>query len=443
MAGLVRAALLVLTGLALAGAPDAFAGEPGAGGGFAALTGHGGPVMAVDISEDGTRALTGSFDNALGLWDVASARLIRWLEGHDAAVKAVRFIDAGRAVSGGNDRTARIWDLENGETLHVLAGHTDAVEAVAISPDRRLVATAGRDGRAGLWDAGTGAHLGWLEGHGGPVNDVAFAGGLIYTASADGTIRIWNVATRQMRRIIVRHGFGVTALVIDPARGWLVYGGQDGGTRVIDLATDRVLADLTADRRPVLALAESRDGGRVAIGDGKGYIMVVAAADWSVARDFRAALKGPIWALAWDAAGERLLAGGIADSAHFWPVGVRAPGPLFDASDRPFLRDPATMSNGERQFQRKCSICHALGDDGVRRAGPSLAGLFGRRAGSWPGYAYSEAVSRSGIVWTEETIDALFAIGPELYIPGTKMPAQRIADPQDRADLIEFLRENS
>ncbi|RMD95137.1 MAG: cytochrome C [Alphaproteobacteria bacterium] len=432
-----------MAGLALAGALDAVGGAAGARAGFATLAGHGGPVMAVDISQDGARALTGSFDNSLGLWDVDSARLIRWLDGHEAAVKTVRFIDTRRAVSGGDDLTARIWDLETGETLHVLRGHTGVVEAVAVSPDRRLLATAGRDRRAGLWDIETGAHLGWLEGHGGPVNDVAFAGGLIYTASSDGTIRSWDPETRHMKRIIVRHGFGVRALLIDPARGWLVYGGQDGGTRVLELATDRLLADLTADRRPVLAIAESPDGSQIAIGDGQGHIMVVATADWSVTNDFRAALRGPIWALAWDGAGERLLAGGLSETAHFWPVGASAAGPLIDVSASGFLRDPASMPNGERQFLRKCSICHSLSDDGVRRAGPSLAGIFGRKAGTWPGYVYSDAVARSGIIWNEETIDALFDLGPEHYIPGTKMPAQRIADPQDRADLIEFLRENS
>ena len=83
------------------------------------------------------------------------------------------------------------------------------------------------------------------------------------------------------------------------------------------------------------------------------------------------------------------------------------------------------------------------GFDGVRRAGPTLAGLFGRRAGSVPGYVYSDTVANADIVWTEDTIDALFDLGPEHYIPGTKMPMQRIANPQDRADLIAFLKHNT
>ncbi|MEY8838721.1 cytochrome c family protein, partial [Cribrihabitans sp. XS_ASV171] len=56
------------------------------------------------------------------------------------------------------------------------------------------------------------------------------------------------------------------------------------------------------------------------------------------------------------------------------------------------------------------------------------------------GYLYSERLATSDIIWTEESIDALFDEGPDHYIPGSKMPMQRIAEKQDRADLIAYLR---
>jgi cytochrome c len=99
------------------------------------------------------------------------------------------------------------------------------------------------------------------------------------------------------------------------------------------------------------------------------------------------------------------------------------------------------MSNGERQFQRKCSICHTLGPDSARRAGPTLHNLFGRRAGAIPGYPYSPTLEKSQLVWSEETVDRLFDIGPDHFVPGSKMPMQRITNPADREDLIAFLRD--
>ncbi|MDJ0629018.1 MAG: c-type cytochrome [Rhodobacter sp.] len=410
--------------------------------GYGVLEGHGGPVMDVAVSADGTRALTASFDNSVGYWDLGSGA-VTWLEGHEAAVKAAVFAGPGRAASAGDDFAIEIWDLDTARRAHRLEGHQGQIKDLAVSPDGTELASAGWDGTVGLWSLETGRHDAWLKGHDGAVNDVVHAGNRIYTASADGTIRVWDRETGAQTRVLVRHGFGVTCLLLNEAAGWLVYGAVDGGTRVMDLASEEILADLTLDRRPVLDIAVNPDLTQIAVGDGEGHIMVVDTGRWDIVHDFRAAKRGPIWALAYDATGETVLAGGIDDAAYVWPVGAKADGPIIGTAERGFLQDPATMSNGERQFRRKCSICHSLSDDGLRRAGPSLAGLFGRKAGSVPGYFYSDIVANADIVWNETTIDALFDLGPDHYIPGTKMPMQRITNPQDRADLIAFLKEHT
>ena len=137
------------------------------------------------------------------------------------------------------------------------------------------------------------------------------------------------------------------------------------------------------------------------------------------------------------------MGGGMDDAAYIWPAYNRLEAPIMAITQREFLRDPEAMSNGERQFQRKCSICHSLTDDGARRAGPHLGGLIGRPAGSVDGYQYSETVATLPYAWDETTIDQLFDIGPDHYRPGSKMPMQRIVKPQDRADLIAFLKDNT
>jgi cytochrome c len=426
------------------------AGPAAADGGYARLEGHGGPVKGVAISPDGTRALTASFDYSVGLWDLRSASLVRWLEGHEAAANAVAFLpDGKRALSVGDDFALILWDLEAGALLRRMSGHQGKLIAVTVSPDGRLAASSGWDGRVGLWSLDDEAPVRWLTGHRANVNDATFTadGSKIYTASYDGTIRRWDVATGDLERVVVEHGFGVNHLVLNEEKGWLAYGAVDGAVRAIDLTTGVEITDLTADRRPILALAESRDRRFLAVGDGEGYVMVIDTQDWTIARDFRAAVRGPIWALAWDGAGEeaRLLAGGLADEAALWPVGG-ARDALF-SERRKFHTPPEEMSNGERQFVRKCSICHTLeparkpGD--TRRAGPTLYGLFGRRAGSVPGYRYSDALTGSAVVWEAETINALFELGPDHFTPGSKMPMQRIAELADRQDLIAYLRENT
>jgi len=80
-----------------------------------------------------------------------------------------------------------------------------------------------------------------------------------------------------------------------------------------------------------------------------------------------------------------------------------------------------------------------LSADAGPRAGPTLAGLYGRKIASLPGYNFSEALKKLDIVWTPETVAKLFEVGPAIYTPGTKMPEQRIGSPDDRRVLADFL----
>jgi cytochrome c len=91
---------------------------------------------------------------------------------------------------------------------------------------------------------------------------------------------------------------------------------------------------------------------------------------------------------------------------------------------------------GKAVYER-CLACHALAYD---RTGPRHCGLFGRRAGSVPGFAYSEAMKRSRIVWDEKTLN-LFLADPLKTVPGTSMGYAGVKDRQERADLIAYLKQ--
>ena len=84
---------------------------------------------------------------------------------------------------------------------------------------------------------------------------------------------------------------------------------------------------------------------------------------------------------------------------------------------------------GEQVYAR-CPACHALAID---RVGPRHCGLFGRLAGSVPGYGYSPAMKASGITWNDKTLDR-FLTKPLSVVPGSTMTYDGIADPKDRAD---------
>lgn len=94
-------------------------------------------------------------------------------------------------------------------------------------------------------------------------------------------------------------------------------------------------------------------------------------------------------------------------------------------------------SNGQRVFTQ-CMSCHAV-QEGRNLAGPSLYGIVGREAGTIPNFRYSDANKNSGIVWTEPTLFA-YLERPQQFIPGTIMAFPGLPKPQDRADVIAYLK---
>jgi len=91
---------------------------------------------------------------------------------------------------------------------------------------------------------------------------------------------------------------------------------------------------------------------------------------------------------------------------------------------------------GARRFE-ECVACHAL-EKGKESVGPSLYGVFGRKAGEGADFRYSPALKRSGITWDAASIDTFIA-DPQAIVPGNRMPYADIADAATRADLIAYM----
>lgn len=98
------------------------------------------------------------------------------------------------------------------------------------------------------------------------------------------------------------------------------------------------------------------------------------------------------------------------------------------------------VAKGEKVFAL-CRSCHVL-DEGVNRVGPSLHKVVGRKSGSVPGFAYSEANKNSGVTWTPEVLFE-YLEDPKAFMPGTKMAFPGIKDAQDRANLVAYLESQS
>ena len=92
---------------------------------------------------------------------------------------------------------------------------------------------------------------------------------------------------------------------------------------------------------------------------------------------------------------------------------------------------------GEAQF-KECAACHKLAA-GANDVGPSLHGIFSRKAGELADFRYSPAMKRSGVSWTPQTLDKYLA-DPQAFVPANRMPYAGMSNAADRADLIAYLQ---
>ncbi len=415
------------------------------------LVGHGGPVHAVRLNADKSLALTGSLDNAMMVWDLSAnpPKELKRFDDHEGWIKAVALLPGdARALAAEGGGLIRLWDLNTGRAVHAFSGHRAEVSALAVSPDGQWAASASTDRTARLWNLETLAPGPVLKGHGGPVNSVTFSGdgALVYTASYDGTIRVWASVGGEFKRVLYRHGFGINVLQLISDAGQIAFGSLDGRSGIVDLDSGEVVHEFERQNGPVLAMAFQDKPGLLAIsGTAKngrnvvGTIRVWRVGDWAAIEAYEDP-RGPIWAMDFGIDGRDIYYGGKDDFVTKWQVKPRKPfEPIQGPIPRRFeLSESASL--GELQFARKCSLCHTLRPDGKNRAGPTLYNLFGRRVGSLPGYPYSKALRGSDIVWSEETIAKLFSLGPNHYLPGTKMPLQRIKDGKKIDSLIAYLK---
>jgi cytochrome c len=400
----------------------------------AQLRGHGGPVRALAITQDGTSAISGSFDTSAIRWSLEKRAAAEVLRFHDGAVNAVALLRDGRAVTSGEDTRIAIWKPGEAKPATVLQGHKAPVVSLVVSPDSAMLASASWDHTARLWPL-AGGEPRVLEGHKDNVNGVAFTpdGKSVVTAGYDATLRIWSLAGGAPDVITLPTPLNTVAVASD---GEIVTAGADG--KVYFLTADgQVKGDVEIGTVPVIAVAMSPDGKLVAAAGIRGSVAIIDRATRNIERT----LVGPglpVWSVAFFPDSRTLLTGGTDRMIRRWDAIKGEPiGDVLTGAPE----DPLAAYAGDpgAEVYRACVACHTLnGNEGVR-AGPTLAGLFGRRIATLPGYNFSEALTKMDIVWTPETVSKLFEVGPNEYTPGTKMPEQRIGSPEDRDALMRFL----
>jgi WD40 repeat protein len=220
------------------------------------LLGHTDSINCVAFGPDGTWLASGSRDETVRLFDVASGATIRTLD-VGGAVEALAISGDGRflacAATRFGDWTVKVYQVASGALDQTLRGHEGGVLGVAFSPDGQQIASASVDRTVRLWNRSLGSLVRMFVGHDGVVNSVAFRpdGLQLATGSRDGTVKLWEVESGRVLGTLAGPGGSADVLAIDfeSSGRWLAVGAIDilggGGSALLwDLTTSQVLTCL-------------------------------------------------------------------------------------------------------------------------------------------------------------------------------------------------------
>jgi WD40 repeat protein len=324
--------------------------------------GHTGTIRQAVFSRDGTRLASASDDNSTKVWETQTGQQLLTLRGHHSFVTGVAFSPDGRYLaSAGLDGTVRLWDataahdvltLRTGGAVHSAAFSPDGRLlawgngfslslsdpatgqfvrrldiphlSTAFSPDGKRLVTGGGHvpesrGLVVLWDPQSGKKVRLLGRHAGWVNAVAFSrdGTLVASASTDGVVKVWEVATARQRFAFrgSASGTGETnRLAFSPDSRRLAAAGPGHSVRIWDTATGRELLALAGHKADVVGVSYSSNGRRLASTSRDGTVRVWDAATGRtllVLRDYAVSV-------AFSPDGRRIVSGGGDRTVKVW-----------------------------------------------------------------------------------------------------------------------------
>jgi len=321
------------------------------------LEGHTSQVNSVALSADGRRAISGSSDHTVRVWDVEAGKLVTTLKWHTDRVRGLALsADGRRAVSGSYDQTVRVWHLEAGELVATLRGHTDRVLGVAFSADGRRAVSGSYDRTVRVWDVEARKLVATLRGRTGAVLGVALNadGRWAVSGSSDNIVRVWDLLRERGRLVatLIGHTGAVLSVALSADGRRAVSGSNDKTVRVWDMKAGKLVATLEGHTGTINSVAISTDGRRAVSGSLDNTVRVW---DLEVGR-LVLTLEGHsdwVYSVAISGDGQRVISGSKDKTVRVWDL-------------PPIMPAPTTVTEADRYTNAKVLL---VGESGTGKTG--------------------------------------------------------------------------
>jgi WD40 repeat protein len=290
------------------------------------LEGRAAYPLALALQRQGKYAAVGWNDGKVSLFDMTTGRREE-LTGHPEGMRCVAFSPDGRLLaSGGASPDVLVWDVTTRKVVHRLTGSNCTVMAVQFSPDGNQLATSGNASpqerevtalmevpqQIDLWELPSGKHQRSILAQAGWVSSLAFSpdGQMLASTGREASVRLWEVASGKEHLPLPGHQDGVCCMAFSPDGRLLATAGRDHLIRLWDTKTWQSQGSLPGHKSYIImSLAFSPDGTLLASGDGAGGVILWEVASRSKVRDvYLKHGKLPIQALSFSGDGKQLVA---------------------------------------------------------------------------------------------------------------------------------------